>query len=661
MRKTLFALAALLIALSANAAEKPRLIVVISIDQFRYEYLERFQPWFGDGGFNRFIKTGADFTNANYKHATTFTGPGHASIGTGHTPSENGIVGNTWFERDAPSNEKMWDVYFDDSPGFTPTTKPTHPSNTTPWWIAGGGLPRYCAADPRVSVSAGATDGMSPVSLASDSLGDRVKERYPNAHVIGVALKDRAAILMAGRKADAAYWFDAKIPGFISSTYYRFDPSLFDFNARVMTYAPESKQWTPSSTDFAKVTFDPEAARKYKNSRYNTTFPHPITDARSLTYTPFANDMLLDFAASIAAKERLGEDDEPDVLYVGISTPDYIGHYYGPDSMEVADDAIRLDRSLTKFLARLEQRVDASKLLVAITADHGVQSTPEIAKLRDPKLDADRTDLRNARRDAYSINELPPERIEIEKRLATKLKLKFDAKAPLTDALVYFFEEPALYLNWPRIRALKLDGEQVKRALRDVLVSMRDSGFDRAFTNTELMTTNANPDAIELQVRRAFRADRSGDVIATLKPNWIWKYGDTGTTHGQPLADDRHVPLLFWGASIAPGRYTIDAAPTDLARTIGAIIGVEAGGPDSRVLPAASDEARVIDVAMHEVAGPISRIDNVKIDGDTAEVRIWTGVPATPQPLNCGTGHGFVLKKNAAGEWVITNRSVIAC
>ena len=581
--RRLLALATLFIVFTAKAAERPRLVVVISIDQFRYDYLERFEPWFGARGFNRFIKSGADFTNTFYKHATTVTGAGHASIGTGHIPSETGIISNTWFERDA-SNEKLWEWFFDDAPGYPRTVQVTHPPNATPWWKAGGGAPMYCAIDERVKPSAGSTDGMSPLNLDSDSLGDRLKEKYPNAHVIGVAIKDRAAILMAGRKADAAYWFDPKIPGFISSTYYRFDPALFAFNSRVASYIPSSKQWTLSSTDFQKATFDPPEAWKFKTAKYNWTFPHPVTDAKSLLYTPFASDMLLDFAASIVEKEKLGTDDDPDVLWVGVSPPDYIGHYYGPDSMEVADDAIRLDKSLERFIDGLEKRIGAGRLLVAITADHGVQSTPEIAKLRDPKIEAGRVDLRNARRDAVFVSEEAPLRIQVERRLCEKLHAPFEIDEPLTDALIYFFEEPSLYLNWPRIAALKLDGEEVKRALRDVIVSMRDAGFDRAFTNSELMTVNTNADPIERLVRASFRADRAGDVFVTLREHFIWKYSETNTTHGQPLPDDRHVPLLFWGAGIKPGRYTMDAAPTDLARTIGAILGVEAGGKDAQVL-----------------------------------------------------------------------------
>ena len=163
--------------------------------------------------------------------------------------------------------------------------------------------------------------------------------------------------------------------------------------------------------------------------------------------------------------------------------------------------------------------------------------------------------------------------------------MKFDVNAPLTDALIYFFEEPAIYLNWRRIAELKLDGERVKRTLRDVIVTMRATGFNRAFTNSELTAVNAHPDAIENAVRLSFRADRSGDLLITLRQNYIWKYSETNATHGQPLPDDTHVPLLFWGAPIKSGRYTIDVAPTDLARTLGAILGVEAGGPESRVLP----------------------------------------------------------------------------
>src|SRR4051794_36701177 len=183
-----------LLALPLSAQKAPDLIVVISIDQFRYEYLTRFNPYFSDGGFNRAIKHGANFTHSLYPYAFTYTGPGHAAIGTGHVPAQSGIVANNWYDR------------------------------TT-------GAVEYCVDDKR------AKGGFSPLNLASDSLGDRLQERYEKSKVYGVSLKDRAAILMAGRKANAAYWFDPALPGFVSSAYYRFDKPLLDaYNATIPAF-----------------------------------------------------------------------------------------------------------------------------------------------------------------------------------------------------------------------------------------------------------------------------------------------------------------------------------------------------------------------------------------------------------------------------------------
>ncbi|MEO8036981.1 MAG: alkaline phosphatase family protein [Acidobacteriota bacterium] len=438
------------------SARRPRLVVVISIDQFRYEYLKRFAPWFSAGGFNRFLKQGADFDHAFYRHAITFTGPGHAAIGTGRNPAETGIVGNTWLERNAPFDQRAWDWFFEDTGGYKAASHPVAAAGM-PAWYAHGGTPRYCVDDPRTRVSEGRTDGMSPVALDGDSLGDRLKQKYPDAHVVATALKDRAAILMAGRRADAAYWFDHKLPGFVSSGYYRYDRSLLDFNSRVKSYFPESGLWKLSgiipTADMQRITFDPPAAWLLKNPLYGGTFDHPVKSGRAFAYSPFANDMLLDFTSAAIEHHHLGEDSSPDLLFIGISTPDYIGHYYGPDSMEVADDAVRLDRSLERFLNALVAKI-GDGLLVAITADHGVQSRPEIARLRDPKIDAGRTDLRNAIGTAHFISELPPLRIELERLVAKKLEIPFNADAPLSQALLFFFEEPSLYLNWDRISEL---------------------------------------------------------------------------------------------------------------------------------------------------------------------------------------------------------------
>jgi hypothetical protein len=624
----------LLIAASLSAADRPDLVVVISIDQFRYEYLERFAPYFAPDGFRRFLERGADFTNTYYLHANTITGPGHASIGTGYTPSESGIVGNDWFDR------------------------------TT-------GKSVYCVADPR------AAGGFSPVNLQSDSIGDRVQEKYPDARVYGVAIKDRAAILMAGRKATTAYWFEPKNGGFKSSSYYRSNTALTDsFNQTLTKTLAEHPVWEQSTfipaADLPKLTHDPESLRKYKTNRLGlgVSFPHPVGSIEALEYTPFGNQLVLGFAERLIQTEHLGTNAKaPDLLFVGLSSPDALGHFYGPDSLEVADSCVRTDRDIAAFLQWLDARYK-NRYTIAITADHGVQSIPEVAK-----------DLgRAAGRIPLAKNG------ELDRLTAASLGI--DAPTNLMVA----FEEPSIYINWARVAELKLDGEQVKRAIRDS--ALKIEGVGGAFTNSELMTVNANPSPLELAVRRSFRADRSGDVLVTLKAGYIWGVA-TGATHGQPVEDDQHVPLLLWGRGITAKKYADRVAPTDLAKSIGFLFDVDAGGAQSRVLPAmsADDVAGAIRAALaqvsaeHLIAGKnlsvkarnawtfetgsetlpkgYARLDRADVNGDTANVTIWTGPVPPAEPgkinMNCGTGHMFTLKRNADGAWVVMTTGIAVC
>ena len=678
----------------------PSLIVIISVDQLRYEYLERFSPWFSSGGFNRFIKSGATFPNTHYQHAVTFTGPGHATIGSGKQPSEHGIIANHWFERGSIVDAKRWAFYFDDQGGYTPPVK-TPPDPSQPLWFQlGQGSPRYCTYDESATVTAGKTSGMSPRWLIGEGLGDRVKARYSDARVISIALKDRASILMAGHDADGAYWFDTKLPGFISSSWYHFDPKLFAFNSTVPGYIPGSRAWNLSPfippDDLKRVTFDPPESWPMKNNKYAGTFPHPINDIRALAWSPYGTDVALDFALFTIATESLGSRaNTPDVLFVGLSSTDYFGHYYGPDSMEVADGVVRLDRALERFLDALDRRF-GDRLVVALTADHGVQPTPEILKLQYPNIDAGRIDLRNPYEQGQRISDLAPLRLEIEKQLAARLRVPFAADEPYSRALVFFFEEPALYLNMDRVRELQLDPERVKRALRDVVVGL--PGVDHAWTDTEVQSGAASP-----MVVHSYMKGRSGDVLITLRPNWIWSWGSNSTTHGQPVENDTHVPLMFWGLGVTSGRYDIAAAPVDLARTLGAIAGVEAGGIDAHVLPCVAPPIpaaaeTVLRMALHQldpsgtqtlVAGeklsrdgrdtaakvrrlvtrsdlPVGfiRVDSVEVNGDRATVRLWTGPIPKPRPgqlsMDCGTGHTYMFSRSD-GEWRLDSMGIAKC
>ena len=525
----------------------PDLVVVISIDQFPYYYITRFQPYFAVDGFNRVLQHGANFTHSLYPYSTTYTGPGHAAIGTGYVPARSGIVANNWYDR-------------------------------------GTGTVEYCVADSR------AKGGFSPLNLASDSLGDRLQEHYDQSKVYGISLKDRAAILMAGRKAKAAYWFDPKVPGFVSSAYYRSDNALTaSFNATVPAFASTHTAWEQSSwippADLGRITHDPASLRNFKTDQkgLGVAFPHPIKGAEAVTYTPYGNQLVLQFAEKLIDAEHLGTDDgNPDLVFISLSSPDYLGHAYGPDSLEAADTVVRTDRDLESFFHDLDAKF-GNRWTLAITADHGVQSIPEVAK--DMGREAGRVDFRNPKKTAKTFADLTPQRRALEKRIAMRLGVRVSDATPVDKGFIVYFDEPAFYLNWTRIRELKLDGERVKRAVRDAVVEV--DGVSGAFTNSKLSAPHPDASALEATVRLSFRADRSGDVLLTLKPGYIWNYSDppNGTTHGQPVEADQHVPLMLWGAGIRAGAFDDAVAPTFLAKTLGHLLGVDAGGAETRVLP----------------------------------------------------------------------------
>ncbi|MGA7614887.1 MAG: alkaline phosphatase family protein [Thermoanaerobaculia bacterium] len=554
MKKALFSLlflATVALPLPLAAADRPDLVVVISIDQFRYEYVQRFAPYFGKDGFNRFLIHGATFENARYPYAITYTGPGHAAIGTGRDPAHSGIVSNDWWDRREEHNE-------------------------------------YCVEDDRTVPTAPGVEPVSPLNLASDSLGDRLEEHDRGAKVIGISIKDRAAILMAGRKATAAYWFDPKLPGFVSTNYYKWDPGVLAFNEKVPEFVASHSVWDLSglltTEQLDKLTFDPPNLRQYKSDRagLGRSFPHPIGSANALLYTPFGNDLLFAFARHVIDAERLGtHDDEPDILWIGLSPQDYLGHAFGPDSMEVADSVMRIDASLATFLDWLDTRFPG-RVTVALTADHGVQSIPEVAKARGK--DAGRVSLRNPGKNAKTFRDLPPLRHDLERRIAGTLRIKVTDSTPLSQAIVLRFEEPSIYINWKRVASLHFDPEYIRKVVRNAVLEI--NGVSHAYTATELMLPTPTDDPILTAVRRSFRADRSGDVLITLKEGTIWSYDPpTGTTHGQPVEADQHVPLMFWGFGIREGVYDDAVSPLDLASTLGSILGVEAGTPGAKPLP----------------------------------------------------------------------------
>lgn len=564
------ALAVVLAAGPLAAAERPSLVVVISVDQMRADYLDRFHTYFGKDGFNRFLQRGAVFTQARHRHSYTETAPGHASIGTGLDPVHHGVLSNRWF---------------DPSTGRNP----------------------YSVSDPFVSWVgqaagyAGTTTPASPVRLDEASLGDRLKEHFPGARVVGVSLKDRAAVGMAGRKADAAVWFDEYEGRFVTSSYYPPRASLLAFNAeplRKLLGDPKRRVWDLSgfipAAEMEKITFDPPELYRYKDplEGMGETFPHPTRTPRAIVSSPFGDEILLEFARFAIRDMALGRNPEgaPDLVFIGMSATDLYGHKFGPDSREIADGLARLDRSLESFFRWLDAWLGRRGALLFLTADHGVTPIPEVAREKARRSGNDRPDLAGRAdmhnpRGKRTLGEAGADRLVIERQVAGTLGYALDEGRPNADeAAIAWFEDGFVYLNRPVLARRGLDIERVKNAVKDALRSR--PGLAAAYTNTEI-GNGLPPGAPEtLEVTRSFRADRAGEVYAILKPGWIWFYEkNAGTTHGQPNEDDTHVPLVAWGAGVVAGTYDTPTSPLAIAKTVGAVFGFQVGEPD--VLPLA--------------------------------------------------------------------------
>jgi predicted AlkP superfamily pyrophosphatase or phosphodiesterase len=507
------------------ASPKIRLVLGITIDQFREDYLDRFGDLYGEGGFKRLIKGGALFANAHYLHACTYTAPGHGVILTGSVAAQTGIIGNSWYDRESGRNiESITD-------------------------------PKY------VGVPSG--KGSAPTRLLVTTLGDQMKMATGGqSRVIGVSLKDRSAILPAGRNADAAYWFDSKSGAMQTSTYYmeKLPAWVEAFNARKIPDGWFGKSWEKILPEAAYARSDrDDAPYEGRFAGGGQTFPHIIgvgakPDVRfyeDFTKTPWSNDMLVDFAAAALENERLGADDAPDVLSVSFSANDILGHAFGPFSQEMEDMTVRTDRSIARLLDIVDKRVGLANTLVFLTADHGVAPIPEYSQTR--RLGG--------------------------RRISEKAILDAVYKALVKEygegEWIVGASADSLYLNLETIQAKKLDRDDVECTAGEAALTV--PGVATYFTRTQLLNGPLPPTDIARRVVMAFNPQRSGDVYLVPEPFAFFSEGiSAGTTHGTPYPYDTHVPVLLMGRGVRPGKYLSEASPSDIAPTLAALLGVAA-------------------------------------------------------------------------------------
>ncbi|MGC3966484.1 MAG: alkaline phosphatase family protein [Pirellulales bacterium] len=502
----------------------------MSIDQFPQEYLTRMRKGFAeDGFFNTVSREGATFTECHHAHAFTITGPGHSVLCSGAFPSTTGIIDNDWFDR------------------------------TT-------GKTMYCVSDPSVDVVGAKSDKpMSPKNLEIGTLGDQLKlASNGRSKVFGVALKDRAAILMSGHMADGAFWHDSEAHSWVSSTYY--GPALPDylraFNETGRGEAYGGKPWELLLDAKLYDLYYPDNAPFETNIvGIGRSFPRTLPAAakkkdyfKAMTTSPYGNEMTLVVAGMVAAEERLGQDDDCDLLCINLSSNDYVGHAYGPYSLEVQDMTYRTDRMLGEFVKFLDGAVGRGQWTLALSSDHGVAPVPEHAvQMRLP-----------ARR-------VPTEHFEtLKKSLEEMLVKQFGTPGEKKKYLLYLDSNMAyLDADLPELQGPRFS--EAQRLVRDAL--LKDGAIYSAYTRDEL-TAGGNETELFQRTRLSFHQRRSGDVLFCLKPYHI--AGSTTATHGSPWTYDTHIPLLWLGAGIRPGFYGANVSPAHLGPTMAKLIGVEA-------------------------------------------------------------------------------------
>ncbi len=530
---------------------RPALVVVVVIDQFRGDYLTALGDHFVDGGFKRLMDEGAWFANAYHTYGTTATGPGHATLLTGAPPAVHGIVANDWRDVD------------------------------------GDGRGQYCCGDDTVR-PLGFPDGRgerrSPRMLACGTLGDSIKAA--GGQVWTIALKDRAAILTGGRQADGAVWWDSHSGNFVSSTYY--GSALPDWaaslNADRVADRYFQQRWErllPEALYRVRL-LDAPAAAPAGRFQHANLFPKVLGRGCSrpdsayyaaLYCSPFGNELVFEGARRAISSRKLGQDDKTDLIVLGLSSNDVVGHAFGPGSQEVMDCTLRTDRQLAVFFDWLDKQAGLEKCLVALSSDHGVGPVPEYA--------AD-LGLGGGRLSGKAVRDY----------VAQRLTERFSATAG-GERLVQDVNFPWLYLDREAAGKLGVPMDEVARAAAQI--AERHPGVARAVALCDVLGgACAGDEDMCAAIRDSFYPSRSGQVY--LHWDRYWYKGKTPAGHGSAYDYDRHVPVLLRGPGVAHVTVHRRISPAGLVPTICAVLGIDppAGAregvyPEALAAPSARD------------------------------------------------------------------------
>lgn len=522
----LYALVAFAFAALASA-ETPRLVLFIAVDQLRGDMPIRYQERFGEGGFRYLMERGFHYRNAHYRHSNTFTAVGHATLATGGNTPQHGIVGNEWFDRASGS-------------GMNAVEDQGHPL---------------------LGVEGAAGEGRSPRNLTSSTFGDELVLASGGAsRVFGVSIKDLGAVILGGHLGKS-FWYEPESGRFVTSSFYyeAYPAWVSAWNGAKPADAWLGASWSllnPVDTYIYGAQDDRPEERPYK--AMGTTFPHPLPAEAgkdyygNLRFTPMGDVLTLQFARELMRAEAVGQRDATDILTISLSATDYIGHAFGPNSLESEDNQLQLDRSLADFFAEVDRLVGLDRTLIVLSSDHGIDEIPEYTQHLG--CDAGR--------------HVPEEFIA-----AANGALK--ARFGIVDDLVLTFQNPSLYLDEARAQALGLALPEVERALADAMVAL--PGFDLAVTRSDLLEGRVPNTKVMDMVTHAFHPKRSGNVLVVQSPSW-YLYPEAqkyAAMHGSPYSYDTYVPIFFAGPGIVSGASQRPVAPEDIASTITAYLGIK--------------------------------------------------------------------------------------
>jgi predicted AlkP superfamily pyrophosphatase or phosphodiesterase len=533
---------------------KPKLVLQITVDQLRGDLPTRYYERMGEGGFKYLLEQGVVYSNAHHEHANTETIVGHTTLATGAQPSVHGMVGNLWLDR-----ETGLATYNIEDPDYMLLSK-------------GADVNANTEIDP--TQKAAKTDGRSPSAILVTTFGDELKANTNGkAKVFGVSIKDRGAVAMAGH-AGNAFWFSKANGEFVTSNYYydQYPQWVSDWNTKELSQTYANKTWSLLH-DQESYLFGESDDREWETelAGFGRVFPHAYGDGDGKYYTtllttsPAGDEITLDFAKTLLVAEQLGSDNVTDYLSVSFSSTDYVGHLFGPSSLESEDTILRLDRILAELFAAVDEQVGLENTLIVLSADHGGPDTP--GYLKSLNIPAGYIDPASwSKEDAI-----------------VRLKNQFNIDGDLIEK----YEHPYLYLSKSVINNKEIDRQQIEAALAKELVAL--PGISMAVSSAALQQGNLPQTPLYEAVRNNFYAKRSGDIYIVFEPNWFINDFDglvVASSHGSPWGYDTYVPLVFAGAGIEAEHVTRKVHTVDIATTLSAYLGIKPpSGAFGEVLP----------------------------------------------------------------------------